>query len=156
LEVLTLEYLKSILRYDHETGNWHYLVSRGRNGAKGSIAGYCSKDGYHRILFKRKNYLSHRLAWFYMTGEWPKEFIDHINRNKIDNRWCNLREATASQNNRNKSVNRKNTTGLKGVSAGKDGKFRVYICLGTFSSKEEAKNVYDEAAKKIYGEFYRA
>lgn len=49
-----------------------------------------------------------------------------------------------------------NTTGLKGVSAGKDGKFRVYICLGTFSSKEEAKNVYDEAAKKIYGEFYRA
>lgn len=54
MEVLTLEYLKSILRYDHETGNWHYLVSRGRNGAKGSIAGYCSKDGYHRILFKRK------------------------------------------------------------------------------------------------------
>ena len=50
----------------------------------------------------------------------------------------------------------KNTTGIKGVSAGKDGKFRVYICLGTFNSKEEAKNVYDEAAKKIYGEFYRA
>lgn len=152
--MISLEYLKSILRYEPETGNWFYIVNRGRS-SKGSLAGYASKDGYHRILTCGKSYVSHRLAWFYMTGEWPKDQIDHINGIKLDNRWCNLREATISQNNRNKKVNGKNRTGLKGVSIGKNGKFRVYIGLGSFDTKEEAKAVYNEAAKKIYGEFYR-
>ncbi len=125
-------------------------------GKAGSKAGTTSHDGYWRLLVKGKQQLSHRLAFFYMTGEWPKEHVDHINRIKLDNRWCNLREATASQNNRNKKVNGKNSTGIKGVSAGRDGKFRVYLCLGTFATKEEAKKVYNEAASKLHGEFFKS
>lgn len=153
--MLTLEFLKSILHYDQETGNWTYLVDRGRNGRKGSLAGSLSHDGYWRILVNGKQYLSHRLAFFYMTGEWPRDQVDHIDGIKLNNKWSNLREATASQNNRNKKVNGKNKSGIKGVSAARDGRFRAYICLGTFATKEEAKQVYDEAAKKLHGEFYR-
>jgi len=152
--MLTLEFLKSILHYDPETGIWTYLVDRGRNGKKGSVAGSLTHDGYWRILVNKKQYLSHRLAFFYITGEWPKELVDHKDTDKLNNKWENLREATSSENNRNKKVTSRNSTGLKGVGKAKDGKFRVYLCLGTFDTKEEAKRVYDEAAKKLHGEFY--
>ena len=60
--------------------------------------------------------MSHRLAWFYMTGEWPKNHIDHVNGLEGDNRWCNLREATNSENMLNRKMNKNNKTGVKGVS----------------------------------------
>jgi len=152
---LTLEFLKSILHYNPETGVWTYLVSRRRAIRVGSIAGSLTHDGYHRILVNRKQYLSHRLAFFYTTGEWPKELVDHINGNKLDNRWCNLREANHSQNGQNKAVGKNNKSGLKGVRMLKSGKYAAYLCLGSFETKEEAKAIYDEAAVKLHGVFYR-
>jgi hypothetical protein len=93
---LSLEKLKENLHYDPETG----IFTRKKktpSGPTGTIAGYKRKGGEINVRVG-KQYLAHRLAWFYMTGEWPKLLIDHKNGNPSDNRWCNLREATHSQN----------------------------------------------------------
>jgi hypothetical protein len=94
---------------------------------------------------QRHAYMAHRLAWLYMTGAFPKEQIDHINLDRADNRWRNLREATQSQNRANVSAYANNTSGIKGVNWDKRaGKWRaqIYIAgrktlLGMFSAKDD-------------------
>jgi hypothetical protein len=98
-----------------------------------------------------------------MTGSWPKEQIDHINGDPLDNRWSNLREATQSQNNWNTRLSRNNTSGYKGVSWHKgerkwDATIMAYgksHFLGRFKTKEEARDAYIDASKKLHGEFSR-
>jgi len=102
--MLTIEYLKSILHYDPNTGIWRWLQAPkfGRVEAR-DIAGspYKNKQ-YWCIKIKQKKYAAHRLAWFYMTGEWPEDQIDHINRDGLDNRWNNLRPASNRENQQNR------------------------------------------------------
>lgn len=50
-----------------------------------------------------------------MTGSFPSEQVDHINGNGIDNRWCNLRDVSASENNKNIRLNSLNKSGISGV-----------------------------------------
>jgi len=96
--MLTLEIVRIVLYYDPETGKWKWLKNRGGNRGK---AGTWRKDGRIQIRLYGKFYLSSRLAWFYMTGEWPTE-IDHIDRNRANDRWTNLREVSRSENLKNK------------------------------------------------------
>ncbi len=116
--------------------------------------------GYIYVLVG-KHYAAHRIAWLLMTGEWPKADIDHRNKNRADNRWVNLREATRSQNLANQGPRPNNTSGLKGVSwdaknnkwvaqISKDGKARK---IGRFQSKDEASAAYCAKAKELFGEF---
>lgn len=87
--------------------------------------------------------------------------VDHINGNGLDNRRCNLRLCTNSENSRNQGKRSDNTSGYKGVSFAKNmKKFAAYIylsrktkLLGYYLTAEEAAHAYDEAAKKYYGEF---
>lgn len=151
--MLTQARLKELLHYNPETGLFTRVKAL-QKGKIGSIAGYDRLNSYVKIGLDRKYYMAHRLAWFYMTGKWPNSLIDHINGIKNDNRWANLREATSQQNNWNKKVSRLNRTGLKGVYLIRN-KYRVYICLGSFSNKEEAKAAYNKAAEKLHGEFFR-
>ena len=72
-------------------------------------------DGYIRITVLGRRYYAHRLAWFYVHGEWPAEQMDHINGDRSDNRIANLREATQSGNGQNKKMQRNNTSGCIGV-----------------------------------------
>ena len=113
-------------------------------------------------MVDKREYLEHRLAWFYVNGTWPKQ-VDHRNNVKSDNRISNLRETTSSQNNMNRKKNGRNRSGRKGVTERKrsrnweaqiavDGK-DVY--LGKFPSLEEAANAYNAAALKYHGEFAR-
>ena len=97
---LTLERLKTLLHYDPETGLWTWRVNKGRVKA-GSIAG-CSTRGYWVLRVDQHNYLSHILAWFYMTGEWPEHEVDHRDLDKGNNHWDNLRPATDVQQEWNK------------------------------------------------------
>lgn len=104
----------------------------------------------------------HRVIWFYMTGEWP-EHVDHKNGIHWDNRWENLRNATHTQNCRNRRKNINNTTGYKGVGYRQDmNKYqaairvnRKAIHLGYFTDSKEAAAAYNDAAIKYFGEFAR-
>lgn len=113
------EELKRRLHYNPLTGVWAWRVRHGSNAGAGSRAGCLHHTGYWIISLHfagaRRQYRLHRLAWFYMTGEWPKHFVDHKNTNHADDRWINLREATDSQNNANTRLRKTNTSGLKGV-----------------------------------------
>lgn len=157
---LTLDRLKSFLNYNPDTGAWTWLVARG-TALKGSAAGRENGGGYIIICIDGHNYRAHRLAWLYMTGEWPSKFIDHKNRARADNHWSNLRQATRSENNRNRACLSK--TKFKGVEIAASGKFRARIRqldgktknIGTFDKPEDAAAAYFAVAKSICGEFAR-
>ncbi len=107
--------LKELLHYEPDTGIFTWKVSLNRKIKIGSIAGTKNKYwGYIYIGLKQKKYRAHRLAWFYMTGEWPKG-IDHDNHIRDDNRWLNLKEATQSKNTKNQSLRKDNKSGFTGV-----------------------------------------
>src|SRR5690349_15052213 len=97
---LTQQYLKEILHYDPETGVFIWYTSRGHCKA-GNVAGSLNL-GYILIGICNFKYQAHRLAWLYMTGEWPTFEIDHKNGVSSDNRWENLREATRIINGQNR------------------------------------------------------
>lgn len=102
-----------------------------------------------------------RLARFHRhLFDFPKETIDHINRDKLDNRKCNIRLCTQKENSRNLSIAKNNTSGVTGVSKTKHGKWRSrimvnrkYIHLGNFKTLEEAKEARMKAEIKYFGKF---
>jgi hypothetical protein len=155
--------LEVLLTYNPDTGLFHW-----RGGHKrvlpGQIAGSPDKDGYILICVDQKMYKAHRLAWLWMTGEWPKNEIDHIDNVPANNRFVNLREATRQQNARNMPRHRDNKIGLKGVYKNKRGtRFiaratvnRKPVHLGCYSSKDDAHAAYVAFINKTYGEFGRS
>ena len=147
---LTQERLKEVLHYDHETGIFTRKIKTASNTKIGDIAGGLTDQGYSTICIDYKGYRAHRLAWMYLYGYFPKE-IDHINGNRLDNRLCNLREVTRSENNQNhKKLRSNNTTGYVGVSQFKrDNNFLARIVvdgkiksIGYFDTPEEASEAY--------------
>jgi len=116
--------LHSLLDYDPTTGLLTWRVNR-RQVKAGTVAGWVNGNGYLQITVQGKHYLVHQLVWFYTTGVWPSEVVDHVDGNKLNNSWKNLREATYRQNNWNR---RGNSGKLKGVTRNKrTGKWRVQI-----------------------------
>jgi hypothetical protein len=160
---LTQAYLKSILNYCPETGVFTRLVRTANCICVGDIAGSINGEGYLHIMIAGKRYKAHRLAWLYMTGDWPKDQIDHIDGEKANNRFPNLREATHGQNQSNTPVQQNNTSGYKGVSRVKGKRpwmARIMVAgksiyLGIFETKELAHAAYREAADKHKGEYAR-
>lgn len=121
---------KEIFSYDPDSGIIRWKVYRGRNGGRaqpGSIAGCTNSDtGYMVIRYNKKLYKAHRLAWLLYYGTDAPTIIDHINRNKTDNRIENLRLATKSENTTNSGRHFDNKLGHKNISV-KDGRLRVQI-----------------------------
>ncbi len=140
-------------RYDPETG----VVVNRRTGGTGSF----NRDGYRQIGLGRKTFSAHRIAWLLMTGAWPADQIDHVNRVRSDNRWTNLRTATASQNQANalwrtkvaKGVKAHHSSGRYGVRIHRDG---VRKFLGYYDTVEEASAAYLRASQAHDGQFARA
>ncbi len=112
---ITQSYLKSILSYDENTGQFIWLNAPSRRTKKGSIAGGVKPHGYIIISINANKYLAHILAWIYVNGDYPKEQLDHINHNRADNRIANLREVTLTENARNRGKCARNTSGVLGV-----------------------------------------
>ena len=157
--MLTQERLKELLHYEPETGALTWIVSRGRVRA-GYVAGRTSSNTYQQVCIEGKRYLSHRLAFLYMTGMIPTE-VDHKNGDPSDNRWANLRGTTRSGNSRNRRRSKNNTSGVKGVSLVKStGRWGVTLYingknrnLGTYDDIELAEFIAQEAREKYHGEF---
>lgn len=153
---LTHEELLALLIYCEITGIFRWRVSRGGVEA-GSVAGRISPTtGYQEISINGKLYKAHRLAWLYVHGVWPSDQIDHIDRDKTNNRIANLREATSVENHRNMSKPSNNTSDHVGVSWDKTRqKWYAYITherkmlnLGLYDRKEDA------IAARIAGELH--
>ena len=152
---LTAARVRELLSYDPETGFFTWLLARGCVPA-GAIAG--SIDN-RRVRFgvDGRYYLAHRLAWLWMTGEWPTADIDHIDGDPANNRWSNLRDVNRSTNVQNVRRARKNNkAGLLGVSPhgkswraviGVEGK---RINVGTFETPQLAHDAYLNAKRALH------
>jgi hypothetical protein len=148
--------------YNPESGTLTW-VRKQRGRPVGSRAGTPNKRGEILVQIDGKHYYAHRIAWVLQTGNWPKDMIDHANGNPSDNRWSNLREASASDNQHNKRVQKNNKSGIKGAHfCSRSKKFRAgirfggkYRHLGMFNTAEEAGRAYAKAAREQWGEFAR-
>ena len=146
--------LKARLHYDPETGELRTLSNYWRPTKP--------KRGYRAVAIAGKRYKAHRVIWKWMTGEEPVGDIDHVNGDKTDNRWANLRLATRSQNMANLPA-RKSRLLPKGVSLCKQtGRYQAQITIqgkskkiGRFDTVEDAAAAYASAAREFFGEFAR-
>jgi hypothetical protein len=149
---LTQERLKEVLDYDPETGIFCRKNCFGLKEQK--IISGSNVNGYRTIKIDNKPYYLHRLAWLYVYGKFPEKEIDHKNKNKSDNRICNLRDISRQQN----IQNRGNPLGVFQTKNKRRWRARIMfsgncINLGTFATKEEAIEKYQEA-KKIYHPYF--
>lgn len=159
---LTVGRLRELIDYNPDTGSMVWKISTSNRNPVGSEAGTLQSAGYRNVTIDGQRYLAHRLAWFHVYGVWPKE-IDHINRDRTDNRLANLREASRSQNNVNITRRSDNKSGVTGVTWHNGSQKWRAVChvngkqvqIGMFDSIEEAATAYAEVAERLHGEFAR-
>lgn len=155
--MLTQERLKEFWHYCQDTGNFTNIKAR-RGTRVGFVAGCIGNHGYRVIKVDGKTYLGHRLAWLYVHGEFPQNQIDHINRNRADNRLCNLRLATQFENMQNTQKPSHNSSGHIGVSwERRRNKWRAHItkngkmvAIGEFAYIEDAITARKAAEIKFH------
>lgn len=166
---LTAERLRQLFTYDPQTGLFSRLMAPRPQAAHyvGQPVGYIKPGpvsaggGYLMVSADGGSYRAHRLAWLYMTGEWPEADVDHRDRDRQNNRWANLRAATRSQNIHNMGMRERNTSGRKGaIWDAHRGKWQARITingkhafLGRFETRDAAGDAYDAAAEKHFGDF---
>jgi len=131
---LTADRLRTLLHYNPETGVFTRLVRDGK-WLPGQVAGSAqASHGYVAIGVAGKPRLAHRLAWLYVYGEWPASVIDHINRDRTDNRIGNLRSVSPAENGQNTKLRLDNKSGHKGVIwYRRDRVWRAYIVVNRVS-----------------------
>lgn len=156
-ETLTQARVKQVLNYDLSTG---VFTRTARAGViAGSIAGTLKPDGYRQIRVDGRKHYAARLALLYVTGVYP-DYVDHINGNRDDNRFSNLRQATKTQNGQNLALSKRNSSGYTGVSWHEiSQKWLVRIMLdkrsihiGYAETAEQGYEMY-LAAKRKYHDF---
>jgi hypothetical protein len=155
---ISAQWLRENFDYNPETGEFFTKPRK-----VGHLGLYGRNRDYPAVVLSLRPYVgkfyAHRVAWLWMTGHWPDAEIDHINGDSADNRWCNLREATRSENCRNTRAPSHNTSGFTGAYWANDrkrwfsriGKKGGY--LGTFKNAEEAHEAYKKAIIQKYGKF---
>ena len=161
--MITQTKLKELLHYDPDTGVFTWISPTSNRVSIGDVAGTINWKGYLVVGLENARFRLHRLAFLYMTGEHPSDQVDHINGDKSDNRWLNLRIASNSQNHMNVGLQSNNTSGEKGVVFHKpSGKWvaRVKVqgklhSLGCYDDKDAAIIVVRAARKRLHGDFNR-
>jgi hypothetical protein len=173
IELPSQEYLKECFNYDEITGSlyWkerplsHFKTDRMMKimnaRMANTVAGSVSGGRYLSVIINLKSYRNHRIVWKLVTGSDPTDQIDHINGDKLDNRFENLREANNAQNQYNVGLNKNNTSGFKGVSFDKwyglwnaaIGFNRKQYRIGRFKTKEQAAEAVMLARESFHKEF---
>ncbi|CAB4241039.1 HNH nuclease [uncultured Caudovirales phage] len=146
--------LRKEVHYDPDTGVFTQ-IKKNPGIRQGATRGNVGPNGYLRTRLYGHDYYMHRLAWLYMTGEWPTE-VDHINRDKQDNRWCNLRDVQHSLNQLNHETARlDNKVGLRGVTK-RWHRYRATVTIdgttysaGCYDTAEEAHAAYIAAKQSL-------
>lgn len=155
------------MEYNPDTGimsHRHRVLPSGKVSLRsGRKIGTPSRGGL-RATIEYQPYSIHRLAWFYMTGEWPKHVIDHKDGDFKNNKWGNIRDVTRSQNNMNmrpRKVRKDGSVELKGVCKHRN-KWVAHIgiagrtvYLGVFNCPGAAHIAYVVAARKHHGQYAR-
>lgn len=150
-EGITQSLVQEMFRYDSLTGEFFRRISRSGNGGRaGTLAGSLS-EGYLQTRIGKKTYKIHRLIWLYVYGYFPETEIDHIDRDRLNNKIENLREASSQCNARNRKERSDNTSGVKGVYWCKRGsRWSVYICI---SQKKRFVGYYQDYADAVSARF---
>ena len=112
---LNQEIVRELFDYDAKEGVLIWKSLKSKRIKVGSIAGCINAKGYVQVAVLGKRYLAHRVIWLWHYGYVPENVIDHINRDKKDNRLDNLRETSSQCNMRNSKLCKRNTSGVKGV-----------------------------------------
>ncbi len=158
--MFTAAELREWLRYDPATGHFTWLQKASSRAMPGYRAGCLDRtSGYWVIKILKRQCKASRLAWLYMTGEWPEDEVDHKNTARSDNRWSNLRPGNRSTQLANQ---RPRSPHKKGIYLRKSGRWMAQVqCrdirlnLGTYNTEDEAHEAYRRAATKLHGEFAR-
>ena len=160
-----------VLSYNKETGLcvWRkrkhidfpntpkHILSGWNTKWAGKIAGTTNNKEYVQVALNGGLFKLHRVIWVLVTGENPKDQVDHINHDRRDNRWSNLRLVSGAENNKNASIPKHNTSGVSGVGIHRQtGKFRAhvsvknkYIHLGLFNNMDNAIKARESALTKF-------
>lgn len=154
-EVLTQDLVRKHFNYDPITG---YLSLRlpNSNLPKGTVVGTKTKFGYLNVGFQNKQHKVHRLIWLYQTGYMPEQ-VDHIDHDKTNNSWSNLREVTNQENQLNRPKMLSNSSGETAIHlCSKLNRYVVNVVsnnirhhLGSFSSLEEAVLIRDAKYREL-------
>lgn len=152
---VTQDFLQKVFHYNEETGDLTHRFTT-ISGKQGELATYQHSGSYLSVCIGKKQYLAHRVIFLMQTGRWPEQ-VDHINHNRSDNSWKNLREVIEGQNQQNASKQINSTTGITGVSLHKPTKrYRAYISvntkqkhLGLFDSIEAAQAARELALQEL-------
>lgn len=154
--MITKELLHELFEY--KDGDLYWKVDRGSNKVKGQKAGCLNINGYLDVKINKKSYKTHRLIFMWHHGYMASE-IDHIDRNPANNKIENLRQATRGQNQQNKSIQKNNTSGFKGVYK-HENKWRVRLMVdgksksfGLYYDIDVAKFVAETMRHKYHGNF---
>lgn len=153
--------LKDYMTYDPETGVFTWVKRRCQMAMPGKRVECKDNKGYIIFGWKGRNYRAHHVAWWWVTGEMPQGEMDHINNVRDDNRFCNLRKATSTQNNHNRRRPVTNTSGVKGVNwhkhkqqwAARITVNGVRISLGYYHSLDLATQAMRDAREYYHREF---
>ena len=143
-----------IHRFFYEDGELKWKENYGPRARKGCIVGSADSSGYLQVKLG-KPVLVHRIIWFMFNNDLPDQ-IDHIDRNRMNNRIENLRASNNMKNQHNSSVRKDNKTGCPGVNVNTNGKYQARISVNgkriNLGSHVNLKNAVDAyiAAKEIY------
>jgi len=159
---MDIQKIKEFIDYNPNTGamTWKKVLSnRTKAGAK--CGANIDSKGYARVCFDGKQYRAHRVAWALFYNEEPRNQVDHINGNRLDNRISNLRLATNTQNSRNANISKNNTSGVTGVTyytAAQKWMAQIMVdrknvYLGIFLAKEDAIKARKQAEDSYFGQF---